>query len=298
MRLVLLVLITCCAGAAQDSSPFIAAVESAQPLTLQQVMARLHVPGVSIAVIHNFRIAWAKSWGVADVETGVPATNEPLYQAASISKPVAAMASLRAIQEGRFGLDQDINTILQSWKLPDNPFHGGMFVTPRTLMSHTSGTIDGFGFDGYAPGTPLPTVIRILDGVPPSKQGPVRLGRAPLEAFQYSGGGAMIEELALTDTVGKPFTTIMQDWVLGPIGMSNSTYEQPLPKDREKQAARGHDVSGKGKGEKWGVMPQQAAAGLWTTATDLAKFAIEVQLELAGRSMRVLSRGSAQEIGQ
>lgn len=164
------------------------------------------------------------------METGAPATDNTLYQAASISKPLAAMASLRAIQDGRFSLDKDINTILKSWKLPNNRFRGGMPVTPRHLMSHTSGTVDGFGFDGYAPGAALPTVLQILDGAPPSTQGPVRLGRAPLEAYLYSGGGVMI-------------------------GMANSTFEQPLPKDREKQAARAHDGLGKRNVDPWWISP-------------------------------------------
>ena len=267
------------------------------PAVVQQLMKQFTVPGVSIAVINDFKIVATYAYGVADVETGAPVTTETMFQAASISKPVAAMVSLKAVQNGRFSLDQNVNTILKSWKLPDGPFTKERRVTPRSLMSHTSGTGDAFGFPGYAPGAPLPSIPQILDGVqPPSNLRAVRLERAPLTGFEYSGGGVMIQQLALTDAVGKPFVEVARGWVLNPIGMTNSTFEQPLPPHREKQAARAHNRMGARMGDPWHVYPEQAAAGLWTTPTDLARFAIEVQLSLLGKSNRVLSQTTVREM--
>jgi CubicO group peptidase (beta-lactamase class C family) len=264
---------------------------------VQALMKQSNVPGVSIAIIKDFKVAATYTYGVADVETGAPVTADTMFQAASISKPVAAMVSLKAVQDGRFSLDQDVNTILKSWKLPGGPFTKERQVTPRSLMSHTSGTGDAFGFPGYALKVPLPTVPQILDGIqPPSNLRAVRLERAPVTGFEYSGGGVMIQQLALTDAVGKPFADLAREWVLTPIGMTNSTYEQPLPASREKQAARAHSRTGTRMGDPWHVYPEQAAAGLWTTPNDLAKFAIEVQRSLLGQSNRVLSQTTVREM--
>jgi CubicO group peptidase (beta-lactamase class C family) len=264
---------------------------------IDALLKKFNVPGVSIAVIKDFKIEWARGYGLADVETATPVTAETMFQAASISKPVAAMVSMKAVQDGRFALDQDVNTILKSWKLPGGEHTKDRPVTPRGLMSHTSGTGDGFGFPGYAVGAPLPTLVQMLDGQAPSNRRAVRLERPPATGYKYSGGAVQIQELALTDSVGRPLVEVAQDWVLNPIGMTNSTFEQPLPASREKQAARAHSRTGTRMGDPWHVYPEHAAAGLWTTPTDLAKFLIEVQTTLVSPSKgRVLSRANMLEM--
>ena len=305
--LVLVLALACQAlptSASDDPAPFIARIEGRQlpnregfdPFTLDELMKKFRVPGVSIAVIRDFKIHWAKAYGVADVESGAPVDTRTLFQAASISKPVAAMAALKAVQDGRYTLDTDINSILTTWKLPGDGFTRERPVTPRALLSHTSGTGDGFGFPGYDPTAARPTVTQILDGEKPSNVGKVRLERPPLTGFKYSGGGVTIMQLALSDVVGRPYPDILRSWVLEPIGMGDSAYEQPLAPDRDRNAARGHGGDGRARPVKWHVYPELAAAGLWTTPTDLAKFAIEVQLSLLGRSNKVLSQALAREM--
>lgn len=266
------------------------------PFTLEELMDRFGVPGVSIAVIKDFKIHWAKAYGKADVSTGAKVNTETLFQAASISKTLNAMAILKAVQDGRFSLDDDINTILTSWKLPESPFTAEQFVTPRMLASHTSGLGDGFGFPGYAPSAPRPTTVQILNGEKPSNVGPVLLARPPMTAFHYSGGGVTILQLALTDAIGRPYPEILQDYVLGPVGMTQSTFEQPLSPERDENAARAHSGQGRSMEAKWHVYPEHAAAGLWTTPTDLAKFAIEVQKSLRGEANHVLSKTMVSEM--
>ena len=266
------------------------------PFSLEELMAHFGVPGVSIAVIQDFELHWAKGYGIADVETGATVNPETLFQAASISKPVNAMAFLRAAQEGKLSMDDDINTMLKSWKLPESPFTQAQPVTPRLLASHTAGLGDGFGFPGYSPSDPLPTTIQILNGDKPSNVGPVLLVRPPLTAFHYSGGGITILQLALTDALGKSYAELLQETVLGPVGMTQSTFEQPLSPERDRNAARAHDGEGRAMGDKWHVYPELAAAGLWTTPTDLARFAIEVQKSLRGEANHVLSQMMIKEM--
>ncbi len=257
-------------GDAQDpTGGQIARVESKQspnrqgfdPYTIPELMKLFHIPGVSIAVVRDFQVAWTKTYGVADVVANVPVTTETRFQAASISKPVTAFAVLRAVDAGKLSLDENVNEYLKSWKVPENEYTRGG-VTLRALLSHTSGTGDGFGFPGYNPAAPLPTLEQILDGKPPSNGGPVFWERPPFTAQKYSGGGIVIEQMVLQDVYGKPFVQIMQEQVLGPVGMTHRTYAQPLPAAEDENAARAHAGDGKAVDAKWHVYPEQAAAGL------------------------------------
>ncbi|HUE83728.1 MAG TPA: serine hydrolase [Pyrinomonadaceae bacterium] len=257
--------------------------------SIEERMKHHKVPGVSIAVINNYKIEWARSYGIKDVQSPEPVTAETLFQAGSISKPVAAMVALKKVQEGKFTLEENINNKLTSWKLPDNEFTARRKVTLANLLSHTAG-LTVHGFPGYAAGEKLPTLQQILDGVEPANTAPVRVDIEPGARFRYSGGGTTIAQLMVMDVEREPFPRIARVTVLDPLNMRNSTYSQPLPDDWLKKAASGHRMDGSLVPGKIHIYPEMAAAGLWTTPSDLARFAIEVQLSLAGRSNKILSR--------
>ena len=268
--------------------------------TLAELMEVHGIPALSIAVVENYRLAWARAYGVADEASGAPADPDTLFQAASISKPVSAMAILRAVQDGLFELDDDINGVLRSWQLEDDAeLLAETPVTPRMLLSMTAGTTVS-GFPGYKPGAELPTVPEVLGRQgqeTPANTEPVVVGWQPGTRYEYSGGGSTILQLALSDVRGRPFEEILQETVLDPLGMTRSCFCQPLPAALHGNAARagGSATGGNGNGPEaepraeWHVYPELYAAGLWTTPTDLARFLIEVQLSLEGRSNRILN---------
>ena len=249
------------------------------------------VPGLSIAVIKDFKIDWARGYGVKDLETNEPVTTETLFQAGSISKSVNATVAMKKVEQGKISLDEDINNKLITWKLPDNEFTANRKVTLRNLLSHTAGTTV-HGFPGYAVNEKIPTLPQVLDGAAPANTAAVRVDFEPGTRYRYSGGGTTISQVAIMDIEKKPYPDIARETVLAPLGMSNSTYSQPLPPEWRKKAATGYRANGSEVEGKIHVYPEMAAAGLWTTPTDLAKFAIEMQLSLAGKSNKVLSKQS------
>jgi CubicO group peptidase (beta-lactamase class C family) len=280
----------------QDAIPAQVVVKGdpASTTKLADRMAALHVPGVSIAVIHDGKIEWARGFGVTSVG-GPPVTPDTLFQAASISKPVAAMAVLRLVQSGKLSLDTDVNQYLKTWKLPANSFTERTKVTIRELLTHTAG-LTVHGFLGYASDAPLPTLVQVLDGEKPANSGAIRVNTDPGKAWRYSGGGYVVAQQLLQDVTGEPFAKLMNDTVLAPIGMTKSTYQQPLPKSRMAEVAMPYRGNGQPVPGGPHVYPEMAPAGLWTTPSDLARYAIEVQKSLAGASNRVLSAAMVRQM--
>jgi CubicO group peptidase (beta-lactamase class C family) len=267
--------------------------EAAPARTLADRMAQHGVPAVSVAVINGHRIEWARAWGMADVASGQAATPSTLFQAASISKPVAATAALALVEEGKLDLDTDVTRYLTSWTMRDTSVAQGEKVTLRRLLTHTAG-LTVHGFPGYARTERIPTAAEVLDGK--GNTDPVRIATKPGLLWRYSGGGYTVMQVLLGDVTGVPFDALLRERVLEPMGMTRSTYASPLPQARWMEAATGYGPDGAPVEGSWHVYPEQAAAGLWTTPSDLARWGLDILAAHDGDTTRVLSPGMARQM--
>lgn len=269
-----------------------------QPDTAMDILDRMrsyHVPGVSIAVIDHDRVVFAKGYGVATFGGSKAIDSTTLFLAGSISKPVFTSGFLRLAEERKISLDADINTLLKSWHLPESRFTEHEKVTPRRLLTHSAG-LTVWGFPGYALDSTIPTLPQVLDGKSPANTPAVRNDTFPGARWLYSGGGITILQLATTDIAGEDFPSLMRRLVLQPAGMKRSTYENPLPMNRRGEAASGHEQIDTPVPGGFHVYPEMAAAGLWTTPSDLARWAIALTHSYRGERGGVLSTTMARQM--
>lgn len=265
-------------------------LDSTQNWNIYQRMKESQVNGVSIAVIKNYKIEWVKSYGWADTVEKKPVTNNTLFQAASIGKSINGFAFMKLMQDKKVDLFTDINAYLKSWKFEYDTTSHGKVITLAQILSHTAGLTVG-GFDGYKWSAPIPTLKQILNGEKPANNPKVRSKFEPGLKFEYSGGGYQISELLLEDVTHSTYQSYIEKNIFKPLGMNSSTYiEKPVG-----NYATAYRVDRKEIGSRFHIYPEKACgAGLWSTATDLAKFVIEIQLSLKGASNKVLTKATTE----
>ena len=261
-------------------------------------MAHYGVPAVGVAVISGGKLAWAHTWGTLEQGQTGSADTATRFQAASISKPVTAVAILRLVEQGKLELDGEVGRYLRSWQLPALPAGRGP-VTIRQLLSHTAGLnapeqeayfrFDG-SFAGYAPGAPLPTTAQILSGAPPAISAPVAFLSPAPAGFSYSGGGYTVLQQVIEDVTGKPFAEALQELVLTPAGMTHSTFAHS---PGTANAAHAHAAGGAPVAGGWIVIPEAAVGGLWTTPSDLALLVADLMGAYQGEAGHLLSPATA-----
>ena len=241
---------------------------SSNTMNLEQRMQHYKVSNVSLAIVSGSSVDVVKAYG-DNVD------HNPLFQAGSIRKTLNAFGILTLVNQGKVSLDVDVNQYLKNWKIKHNEYDKETDkITLRQILSHSAG-FSVPGFPGYEINKKLPSTLEVLNGTPDVvNTKPVEVIYNPGEKFQYSGGGTTVSQLVLEDVTGEYYADWMQKNVLEPLGMRDSTFKQPLPSELQSKATEGHDAEGNAIAEKYHVYPEKAAAGLWTTPSDLAKFVI------------------------
>ncbi len=249
----------------------------------------LHVRGVSVAVVHK------RAPSNGQKAMALKALEESRLVLTHSFRPDRSVNRLRHLllfawfkKLASSPLDKDVNSVLITWKVPTSSAVPGAAVTLRELLTHTAG-FNVHGFPGYAADTLVPTLVQVLNGEKPANTAPIRLENAPGSQWKYSGGGYTVMQQLLLDASKQSFTQLLHDTVLEPIGMTHSTYEQPLPLRLKSEAATPYDDGGAPIPGGAHTYPEQAAAGLWTTPCDLARYMIEVQQSVQGKANHVLN---------
>lgn len=241
---------------------------------IQERMKLHRVPGLSIAVIQNGKLAWTKGYGLLSANNHQPVTPDTVFSVGSVSKFVAAVLALRLVALNTMALDKNINTYLKDWKVAESSFTSQQPVTLRHILSHTAG-FTVHGFQDFQPGERLPSTLEIVTGTHPAKNPPVIVNFVPGSKFRYSGGGTTVAQFAIEQVTEQSFSSAARQFVFKPLGMDRSTYQNPLPPSHG-NIANAHNREGipVALPRGWESMPEQAASGLWTSSLDLAKLMI------------------------
>ena len=263
-------------------------------MTLPEAMAHFKVPAISFSVIQSDKISWVDAIGYTDSDHTKKVNTGTLFQAGSMSKSVAAITALSLVDRGILNLDSAVTPLLRGWVISKPDKFKDEAVTLRQLLSMSSGLNVG-GYYGYAPGQPLPMLIQTLNGMKPANNPPLKMIYQPGKQYYYSGGGYEVIQLLINSQTSSSFIQNVQNYVLTPLGMVHSNYDQPLAERFAKNAALATNSDGNTFTYKWRITPEYAAAGLWSTPTDLAKFVLSVMKAYQGKNGEVISATIAKD---
>jgi CubicO group peptidase (beta-lactamase class C family) len=258
-------------------------------------MAEYKLPGLSVAVIDNYRITELKTFGVKSAQTQQPIQKTTAYSTASMSKPVTAVICLILAEKGLIDIDAPIAPYLKRWTLPKSEYPGTANVTWRQLLSHTAGTSQ-HGFSDYYQGDNLPTLVDSLEGRIPRYHKPIEFLFPPGSDWRYSGGGYTIIQVALEDQTGETLPELAVKYVFEPLGMTHTTMFQPGSPEFPTDVALVHDGEGNVIRSGIPITPQIAPSGMWSTPNDLAKLVIAIQRALGGNPDSVISPAAARTL--
>ncbi|MBQ0984632.1 amino acid adenylation domain-containing protein [Streptomyces sp. F63] len=245
------------------------------------------VPGASLAVIEGGELVAVEHHGVRTSGGDEPVTDGTVFQVGSLSKLITAVGAVRLAEQGLVDLDEDVTRYLRSWTVPD-----GTVITLRGLLGHTAG-LAPTPSAGQPRGDTLADLPGLLSGRRPDLHPPVRAELAPGSVFRKANVHFSVVQQVLMDVTGEHFDALMRRTVLDPFGMTASSFDQSFPEQPDRPAASGHDEDGRPLPGGWRLWPDTAAAGLWTTATDVAKALLEVRRAYLGRPAALIGRDTA-----